>query len=80
MSGKKLQTIKELEDKCIDIRKNLCQFIHRIGMGHLGGELSMVEVAVALYYHVMKYDVADPGMPDRDRFILSKGHCSEQCH
>lgn len=77
MSGKKLQTIKELEDKCIDIRKNLCQFIHRIGMGHLGGELSMVEVAVALYYHVMKYDVADPGMPDRDRFILSKGHCSE---
>ena len=77
MSREKLQTIKELEDKCIDIRKNLCQFIHRIGMGHLGGELSMVEVAVALYYHVMKYDVADPGMPDRDRFILSKGHCSE---
>ncbi|MDO4491438.1 MAG: transketolase [Lachnospiraceae bacterium] len=75
--GVKLQTVAELESKCVDIRENLLNFIHRIGMGHLGGELSMVEVAVALYYKYMNYDVLDPHKEGRDRFILSKGHCSE---
>ena len=73
----KLTTIAELEDKCVDIRENLLNFIYRIGMGHLGGELSMVEVAVALYYKYLNYDVMDPHKEGRDRFILSKGHCSE---
>ncbi len=77
MSDKKLQTIEELEAKCVDIRKNLLNFIYRIGMGHLGGELSMVETAVALYYKYLNYDVLNPKMEGRDRFILSKGHCSE---
>ncbi|MDR3766455.1 MAG: transketolase [Butyricicoccus sp.] len=75
--SKKLQTIAELEDKCVDIRSNLLTFIHRIGMGHLGGELSIVEVAVALYYKYLNFDVMDPHKEGRDRFILSKGHCSE---
>ncbi len=73
----KLETITELESKCVDIRENLLNFIYRIGMGHLGGELSMVEVAVALYYKYLNYDVMDPKKEGRDRFILSKGHCSE---
>lgn len=73
----KLQTVAELENKCIDIRRNLLTFIHRIGMGHLGGELSLVEVAVAMYYKYLNYDVMDPQMEGRDRCILSKGHCSE---
>ncbi len=73
----KLTTIPELEDKCVEIRSNLLTFIHRIGMGHLGGELSMVEVAVALYYKYLDFDVMDPHKEGRDRFLLSKGHCSE---
>ena len=73
----KLETILELENKCVDIRENLLNFIYRIGMGHLGGELSMVEVAVALYYKYLNYDALNPKMEGRDRFILSKGHCSE---
>ncbi len=73
----KLQTVAQLEDKCVDIRSNLLTFIHRIGMGHLGGELSCVEVAVALYYKYLNFDVLDPHKEGRDRFILSKGHCSE---
>ena len=77
MSDKKLQTIEELEAKCVDIRRNLLNFIYRIGMGHLGGELSMVETAVALYYKYLNYDVLNPKMEGQDRFILSKGHCSE---
>lgn len=75
--SEKLQTIAQLEDKCVDIRSNLLTFIHRIGMGHLGGELSIVEMAVALYYKYLNYDVMDPHKEGRDRFILSKGHCSE---
>lgn len=71
------ERIKELEEKCLKIRKDLLNFIYRIGMGHLGGELSLVEVAVALYYEYMNYDPQNPKMPDRDRLILSKGHCSE---
>lgn len=75
--SQKLQTIAQLEDKCVDIRSNLLTFIHRIGMGHLGGELSIVEMAVALYYKYLNFDVMDPHKEGRDRFILSKGHCSE---
>lgn len=70
-------TVKFLEDKSYKIRCDLLNFVYRIGMGHLGGELSMVEVAVALYYRYMHYDIKQPKMPDRDRFILSKAHCSE---
>jgi transketolase len=77
MSDKKIMTIPELDEKCAKIRCDLLNFIYNIGMGHLGGELSMVEVAVALYYKYMNYSVHDPKNPDRDRFILSKGHCSE---
>lgn len=77
MSEQKLQTIEELENKCVDIRSSLLNFIHRIGMGHLGGELSIVEMTVALYYKYLNYDVSDPHRKGRDRFILSKGHCSE---
>lgn len=73
----KLQTVKELESKCVEIRENLLNFIYRIGMGHLGGELSIVEVCVALYYKYLNYDVMDPHKEGRDRLILSKGHCSE---
>lgn len=75
--AKKLETIAEMEDKCVDIRTNLLNFIYRIGMGHLGGELSIVEMAVALYYKYLNFDVMDPHKEGRDRFILSKAHCSE---
>ncbi len=77
MGSNKLQTVAELENKCVDIRTNLLNFIYRIGMGHLGGELSIVEATVALYYKYLNYDVLDPKKEGRDRFILSKGHCSE---
>ena len=72
-----IETVKELEEKCVKIRKDLLNFVHRIGMGHLGGELSIVEVCVALYYKYMNYDVLQPKWEDRDRLVLSKAHCSE---
>lgn len=69
--------VKLLEDKSVKIRKDLLNFIHRIGMGHLGGELSIVEICVALYYQYLNYDVTRPDWEERDRLVLSKGHCSE---
>ena len=72
-----MDMVRELEEKCVKIRKDLLNFIYRIGMGHLGGELSIVEICVALYYKYMNYDVMNPKWEDRDRLVLSKAHCSE---
>ncbi len=72
-----LETVQYLEEKCYRVRCNLLNFIYRIGMGHLGGELSLVEMAVALYYKYLKYDMKNPKWEDRDRLVLSKAHCSE---
>lgn len=69
-----LELVEKLEDKAIDIRKQLCDMTFAIGHAHLGGALSMCDMMVALYYHFLKFDPKNPKMPDRDRFILSKGH------
>ena len=71
------ETLQFLEEKCYKIRGDILNLVYRFGMGHLGGELSMVEVAVALYYRYMNWDPTDVKNEDRDRFILSKAHCSE---
>ncbi|MBQ8025501.1 MAG: transketolase [Oscillospiraceae bacterium] len=44
--------------------------------GHLGGSFSAMDILTALYFAVMRVDPADPAKPDRDRFVLSKGHCT----
>ena len=46
----------------------------KAGSGHPGGSLSAVEIITALYWRVLRHKPADPQWPDRDRFILSKGH------
>jgi transketolase len=71
------ELVARLEDKAYKIRKDLLNFVYNIGMGHLGGELSIVDFSVALYYKYMNFDPKNPDWPDRDRLILSKGHCGE---
>ena len=44
--------------------------------GHIGGPLSAMDLLVSLYFDRLRIDPADPTDPDRDRFILSKGHCA----
>ncbi len=46
------------------------------GMGHPGGDLSVADILVTLYFRVLRIDPKQPEAPDRDRFIMSKGHCS----
>ena len=50
--------------------------VHEAASGHPGGSLSCLDMLTALYFHEMNIDPKDPKNPDRDRFVLSKGHCS----
>lgn len=69
--------LKMLKLQAEEIRKRLLQIVFSAKAGHIGGSLSSVDVETALYFHVMNVDPDDPQKPDRDRFILSKGHSVE---
>ncbi len=58
------------------LRRHIITMIAKAGSGHPGGSLSSVEIATALYWKVLRHKPADPQWPDRDRFILSKGHAA----
>ncbi len=57
-----------------DIRIKTFKAIHNAGGGHFGGSLSVSEILAVLYFSVMRIDPSNPKDPDRDRFIISKGH------
>lgn len=63
-----------LKQKSVDVRKKIIQLVVTAGGGHVGGGLSMTEILITLYWHIMDIDPKDPKKPDRDRLILSKGH------
>jgi transketolase len=67
-------TIDELRRMAGIIRCDIIEMICTAGAGHPGGSLSATEVVTALYFRVMRIDPQNPGWPDRDRFVLSKGH------
>ena len=58
-------------------RKRLIEIIYKAKAGHIGGDLSCLNVLTALYFDVMNVDAGNPKDNLRDRFILSKGHCVE---
>jgi transketolase len=68
------ELVKFLRNKSVDIRKMIVSLTVTAGGGHVGGALSMTEILVVLYQHIMRIDPANPKKPDRDRLILSKGH------
>ena len=71
-------TPKELTLIAEKNRKRLVEVVYRAKAGHIGGDLSCLNVMTALYFHVMKnLNPAAPKAPERDRFVLSKGHCVE---
>ena len=72
-----LNSIKELQKKAIQIRKELTKMIYYSGGGHIGGSLSSADILVSLYYHIMNINPKQPEYDNRDRFILSKGHSVE---
>lgn len=56
------------------IRRRDLQAVFEAGAGHIGGEMSVIDILTALYFHVMSVDPGDPADPHRDRLVLSKGH------
>lgn len=68
--------ISELEDIARKIRIHIIKSIHAAGSGHPGGSLSSTDIFTALYFEIMNHRPDDPEWEDRDRLILSKGHCA----
>ncbi len=68
-------SVPQLQAKAKEIRKEIIRITTEAGSGHPSSSLSATDVVTALYFGgFMKYDPAQPHNPDRDRFILSKGH------
>ncbi|VAX26096.1 Transketolase, N-terminal section [hydrothermal vent metagenome] len=72
MKQKKSTVILDKRSK--ELRIIILKTLAAAGRGHLGPAFSIVEIVRALYDHVLRFDPADPHWPERDRFILSKGH------
>ena len=70
------KSLAELQQIAKRVRREIIEMIGAAGSGHPGGSLSAVELLVELYFNHMKIDPKNPGWPDRDRFILSKGHAA----
>ena len=58
------------------LRRHIIEMISAANSGHAGGSLSAVEIITALYFHELRHDPKNPDWPERDRFILSKGHAA----
>ena len=68
------QSFTSARDLAWRIRRHAVEMCHRGNSSHVGAVLSMADILAVLYGQVMRYRAAEPKWPDRDRFILSKGH------
>ena len=66
--------VRELKKTANQVRKNIVTEVYYAKAGHPGGSLSAADIYTYLYMEEMNVDPADPKKPDRDRFVLSKGH------
>lgn len=67
--------VDALRDRARSIRRHIVEMLHEAASGHPGGSLSAVEIVTALYFGgVLRHDPKRPEWPERDRFVLSKGH------
>lgn len=68
------EQIRKLQDKARKLRCDMVDVTVWAGGAHIGGSLSMADVLTALYYHYLEVRPEEPDWPERDRFVLSKGH------
>lgn len=68
------EDVSSLQDKASQVRRLVLETVHHARAGHIGGPLSAADILTALYFQVMRIDPDRPNWPERDRFILSKGH------
>ena len=69
-------TTIELQKMANEVRKGIVTAVHGAKAGHPGGSLSAADVVTYLFFEEMNIDPKDPKKADRDRFVLSKGHCA----
>lgn len=67
----------ELTRKAYRLRRDVIEEIYRSAAGHVGGDLSVMDILTVLYFKVMNVSLENRNSPDRDRFFLSKGHCAD---
>ncbi len=72
----KITSIQALENIANDIRKDIIEEVYQAQSGHPGGSLSCTDILTVLYFNQMNVDPKKPEDANRDRLILSKGHCS----
>ena len=68
--------LRGLREQALEIRRNTWRALHGAGSGHMGGALSAADLLAALYFHHLRLRPAEPDWPERDRFVLSKGHAN----
>jgi len=66
--------LPELKRLAVELRQTILRMIAKAGSGHPGGSLSMVELLIGLYWYKLRHEPKNPAWPDRDLFLLSKGH------
>ena len=71
-----MKNTEELEKVAKDVRKGIIEEVYRAESGHPGGSLSISDILTVLYFNVLNIDPKNSKWEDRDRFVLSKGHCS----
>jgi transketolase len=67
---------KQLKHIATEIRRRNLLMLMNAPLGHIGGDLSVIDILTTLYFGILDVDPANPTKPDRDRLILSKGHCA----
>jgi transketolase len=65
-----------IRDKALWIRRRSFQMVYEAQLGHPGGDFSSADVLATLYFGVLRFDPRAPRAPGRDRFVMSKGHCT----
>lgn len=70
------EKIKEIEAIAIKLRKHIIEMICAAASGHPGGSLSAADIVAVLYFYKLNHRPSEPGWPDRDRFVMSKGHAA----
>ncbi|MFN2157254.1 MAG: hypothetical protein ACK2UX_18635 [Anaerolineae bacterium] len=68
------EQISDLRHKAAELRLWIVRMMGSNKAHHFGGSLSAADIVTALYFYKMRYDPKDPGWPERDRFLMSKGH------
>ena len=68
--------IQELKKLATEVRLGILEGVHAAASGHPGGSLSIADILTYLYFEEMNVDPKNPKWDDRDRFVLSKGHCA----